>query len=454
MNGRAVLVWALALVGMACGAAPSSGSEPPYQVEGCRQIDASEGRALAADGAGSIYVSGFFWGSTGGTGSYDAFLSKYDASGNSVWFRHIGTAVHDNAYGVALDRAEGIYTSGRTSGDLGTSAPGPPDAFLTRYDPSGNLQWVRQFGTWRGERCYAVATDLAGNAYTTGSTEGSLDGPNAGGNDVYLAKHDPSGNLVWCRQMGTSEFETGYSVAADGAVYIAGTTAGSLAGPHVGQQDAFLVKYNESGDLLWSRQIASFGHDNCNSVAVDNAGDIYVTGFTQGSLTQLNAGRDDVFLAKYNPLGDPLWCRQIGTEKSERAHSVAIDNVGGVYITGETHGDLGGPNAGDRDVFLAKYDTAGTLLWSTQIGTSEQDWGYAVAAAGEGCVYITGRTEGGLGGPATGSAVFLIKYTPEPATFALLAVGAAGMWVRRARRRPPIIRPERSDPHGTEGGVR
>jgi hypothetical protein len=119
--------------------------------------------------------------------------------------------------------------------------------------------------------------------------------------------------------------------------------------------DIFLVNYDASGALLWTRQFGSAGADYACGIAVDGAGNPYITGFTDGSLGGPSAGYLDVYLAKCDPSGNELWFRQIGTALYDRAYGVALDAVGNAYITGSTAGTLGGTSVGGIDLFLAKY---------------------------------------------------------------------------------------------------
>ena len=276
-----------------------------------------------------------------------------------------------------------------------------------------DLLWTRQIGTSGRDIGHSVAVDSAGNAYITGWTYGSLGGPNVGGDDVFLIKFGASGTLLWTRQLGTSEFEWGYSVAVDSAgnAYITGHTGGSLGGPNAGGLDYFLAKYDASGVLLWTHQAGTSASEQSNGVAVDSAGNAYVTGRTFGSLGGHNVGGEDAFVAKYDTSGTLLWTRQFGTSQYDCAWGVAVDGAGNAYITGETAGSLGGLNAGFTDAFLAKYDASGTLLWTRQFGTSARDYAWCVAVDSAGSAYISGNTLGSLGGPNAGDYdAFLIKY--------------------------------------------
>jgi len=161
------------------------------------------------------------------------------------------------------------------------------------------------------------------------------------------------------------------AVDAIGNAYISGFTRASLGGAHFGAFDAFLLKYDGLGSLLWSQQIGSSGMDDAYSVALDASGNAYICGSTAGSLGAPNAGGRDAFLMKYGSWGSLLWSQQIGTSRMDEAHSVAVDAFGNAYISGYTTGSLGGPNAGGSDAFLAKYDSS-QRLYHGQPGRAER----------------------------------------------------------------------------------
>jgi len=444
MNGKRMLAAAFVPALLATSLPAVSRGEAPYTVAWSRQLGtSSEDRSLsvAVDGSGSLYMSGYTKGSLSGTnvGGYDAFLTKYDASGNFLWSRQIGTADDDRSYSVAVDASGNAYISGYTYGSLAGANAGGDDAFLVKYDASGNLAWSRQIGTASWDRSLSVAVDASGNAYASGYTGSSLGGASAGYWDAFLVKYDSLGNLLWSRQIGTSEEDRGRCVTVDvsGNAYISGYTDGSLAGASAGGYDAFLVKYDSLGNLIWSQQIGTSRTDYGWSVLADASGNAYITGRTYGSLGGANAGDEDTFLVKYDSLGNLLWSRQIGTSGGDGGLSLALDASGNVYITGYTDGSLGGSNAGDMDAFLVKYDSLGNLLWSRQIGTLSTDTSYSVAVDASGNAYVSGYTDGSLGGVnAGGYDAFLVKFVvPGPATLSLLALGGLAL-IRQRRRRP------------------
>ena len=243
---RTIIAAALALA-----AAAGAAAEEPYAVEWTRQLGTSScdgSYGVAADAGGNVFISGYTDGSLGGpsAGGWDAFVSKYDASGSLLWTRQLGTPSNDLIYGVAADPLGNVFISGETGGSLGGPSAGNQDAFVSKYNSSGSLLWTRQLGTSLWEVSYGVAADPFGNAFISGHTQGALGGPNAGGADAFVSKYDSSGSLLWTRQFGTSsnDYSYGGTVAADpfGNVFISGETYGSLGGPNAGGEDAFLVK--------------------------------------------------------------------------------------------------------------------------------------------------------------------------------------------------------------------
>ena len=146
-----------------------------------------------------------------------------------------------------------------------------------------------------------MATDASGNVYSSGDTRGSLGAENAGTWDIILSKHNGSGDLLWTRQLGTAEEDVSFGVATDasGNVYASGYTKGSLDGENAGRSDVFLAKYDDSGHLLWTHQVGTPESDIGHDVATNASGDVYISGWTQGDLENQNAGGMDAFIVKF-----------------------------------------------------------------------------------------------------------------------------------------------------------
>jgi hypothetical protein len=142
-------------------------------------------------------------------------------------------------------------------------------------------------------------------------------------------------------------------VSADGLgnVYISGNTRGSLGGPNAGYDDAFVSKYDAAGTLQWTRQSGTATYDDANAVSADGLGSVYVSGYLEG-LNPSDEG--DAFISRYDAAGNFEWTRQLGTSAFDASNGLSADGLGNVYISGETSGNMGGPNVGRFDAFVAK----------------------------------------------------------------------------------------------------
>jgi len=240
-----------------------------------------------------------------------------------------------------------------------------------------SLSWNQQVNTPVADNIEDIAVDSTGSVYGVGYTLGSLGGPNLGGEDAFIVKYSPTGvqkSLVQFGSPSNDDYE-GITIDKDGNIIIAGFTEGSLlGGTNAGQKDTVVTKFNKSGVLLWSQQLGSSAAENWEDVTTDSLGNILVAGHTRGSLGATNAGSDDVILAKYNSSGTLIWFVQFGTPQSDIAKDVSVDGSGNVYVTGHTAGSLAATNQGGYDRFTAKYSSKGKLIWKTQTGGSGDDF--------------------------------------------------------------------------------
>jgi hypothetical protein len=363
--------------------------------------------AATPDGSGGLYIAGASSSSLGGpsAGGLDAWLARYDGLGNQIWIRQFGSLDDDVAWATAPDGSGGVYVGGYTYGSLGGPNAGSVDAWIARYDSSGNQVWIRQLGSPGVEVANAAAPDGSGGVYIGGWTQGSLGGPNAGGFDAWIARYDGAGNQVWIRQFGSLDDDVANAAAPDGSggVYVDGNTYGSLGGPNAGSYDAWLARYDGAGNQVWIHQLGTNSYDTAAAAASDGSGGVYVGGDTGGSLGGPNAGNLDAWLARYDSSGNQTWIRQFGSLDADTTWAAAPDGSGGVYVGGNTRGDFGGPNAGLDDAWFAHFDGSGNQLWIRQLGTNSEDFDYAAAPDSSGGVYVGGYTHGSLGGPNAGS---------------------------------------------------
>jgi hypothetical protein len=393
--------------------------------------------AAAPDGSGGVFVGGGTSGDLGGTnsGSHDAWLARFDGAGNQLWIRQSGTSADELVRAAAPDGSGGVYVSGWTDGSLGGPHAGDYDAWIARYDSAGSQLWIRQLGTKGLDAARTVSSDGSGGMYVGGWTERSLGGPNAGSYDAWLARYDSAGNQVWIRQFGTSSGDQAYSSAPDGSggIFIGGLTYGSLGGPNTSNgSDAWIARYDRAGNRLWIRQLGASIEEYVAAAAPDGSGGVYITGETHGILGGTTGTSDDAWVARYDGAGSQLWIRQMGGKASvDHALAAAPDGLGGVYIAGTTSGSLGGTNAGGgADSWLAQYDSAGDRLWILQLGTNGADEAWAAAPNGQGDVFVGGMTTGSLGGPNAGLRDAWFARYEEPcgaiATYCTAKANSAG----------------------------
>ena len=346
-------------------------------------------------------------------GGKDIFLTKFGADGTRLWTRQYGTPGDERVYAVAVDAAGNIFLTGSTYGALdGQANAGDWDIFLSKFDAAGNRLWTKLWGTGgsNADNGEDVAVDAAGNIYVTGSTAGALDGQTfQGGHDIFLSKFDTSGTRLWTRQWGTAgqDMGTGLTVGSTGDVFIAGHTFGALNGQtHAGEYDAFLMRVTNVGVHVWTRQWGTGAADFPGAAAVDAAGNLFVIGNTRGALDgQTLIGQVDIFLTKFDASGTRLWTRQWGTAFEDWGDGVAVSSAGDVYVSGYTQGSLEGQSHnGLGDAFLTRLDASGTRLWTRQWGTAFEDEGNGVALDAAGHAFVAG-----LWGFPGGSDAFL-KY--------------------------------------------
>ena len=293
--------------------------------------------------------------------------------------------------------------------------------------------WTIQLGTSDIDSAYGIVTDGSGNVYVTGGTWGSLDGnPNVGLSDLFVAKFNASGVNQWTIQLGTNKYDQAYSIAIDnsGNIYITGESSGGLDGnTNLGSYDLFIVKYDSSGIKQWTRQLGTSGDEFSRGIYTDSIGNIYITGGTTGGLDgNSNAGNggNDLFVAKYDANGTKQWTRQLGTSGDDYAYDIAIDSLDNIYVTGGTNGGLDGyTNAGDHDLFVVKFDVSGVKQWTRQLGTNNYDAAYSITVDSMDNVYVTGGTEGGLDGNTNAGSrdLFVIKYDSNGAKQWLMQLG-------------------------------
>ncbi|MEO7962262.1 MAG: SBBP repeat-containing protein [Ginsengibacter sp.] len=350
-----------------------------------KQMDVSfnsisaRGKAITADAVGNVFVTGDFldvyraWG---------CFVAKLDAAGNFLWIRKLGAFSMGTS--IATDALGNVYTAGLFFSD-GDFDPGPglfnlltgsSALFLSKLDSNGDFVWAKGvIGFANSNGTYgritdepSIAFDGSNNIYTVGSFIGEVDfdtGPgslyltsfgNANTRDLFVIKLDGDGNLTWARQMGGIDSDYGVSVAVDnsGNVYTAGNFSGTadfdpgIAAYNLntlnGILNTFISKLDNSGNFIWAKQFAG-NRQWCYSIALDNNGNIYTTGYFEGTLDvdpgagvyNLSTAGYNTFISRLDGSGNFVWAKQLGGTATIISNSIVADIMGNIYTTGYFH---------------------------------------------------------------------------------------------------------------------
>ena len=420
------------------------------------------GKGVTRDAQGNVFIVGQYLGTatfgptniTATGAAKDMFLAKYDAGGNFQWVRSFGGTGDDEAYAVKVDALGNLYVSGRYDASDTLGLPnlvntGGHDAFLAKFDPQGTLLWWRQAGAIGAAFEYALglALDSQGNPIIAGGVEntanfGGTPVSTAGGSDAYVAKYDPAGTVLWVRALGIAGGGRANGVACDSAdnVLVTGQFSTSILSNGVpvaasGGTDGFVAKYDRNGLQLWVEVAGGGGNDAGEDVASDAQGNVIVTGTFRviaafGTNTLTSAGQADVFTAKYDANGNLLWVRQGGGSGVEDVFQgdLATDGLGNIYVTGAyqntaTFSATGVASAGDNDVFVTKYAPDGTQIWVQRFGDVGYDHARGIVADGNGEVYLTGAFNGTVNFGAT----------------QLISAGGNDIFITRLGQTPPVL---------------
>lgn len=360
-----------------------------------------------------LFIWGLAWGTAQAQGQY--------------WGRHAGGVTTDEATDISVDASGNTYTTGHFTGSasfgsINLSSSGVTDVFISKTDPNGFFLWAIKAGGSGSDRALSIKTDLAGNSYITGyfygtATFGTQTLTSAGVQDIFVAKYDNTGTFVWAASAGGSGSDIGNAINVDNAgnVVITGEFAGTATfGSQTltslnGSVDVFTAKLDANGNFLWAKKGSAHATDRGIDVACDPSGNVYVTGQFTDTITFDNTYQTNmynaIFVVKYNANGLEQWFRRAGAAAFNVVNGIAVDASSNVYITGDFSGNLiffGSPNttlthAYTNRIFLAKYNSSGSLLWTTADGSDGEITSRNLALDQSGAPFIVGSYKCRLG---------------------------------------------------------
>jgi hypothetical protein len=365
----------------------------------------TESLALGVSSSTAVQFQWFFNGNTL-AGATNGTLNLAN-----VQFSNVGS------YFVTASNAFGMVTS---------------DTATVRIEISPLVLWTAKHGGTGDDQGVAVAVDATTNVYMAGHFSGTVafgtsNLVSSGGTDIFFARYNSTGTLLWVRKYGGSQADTVSKLVLDSAgnIFMAGSINGTafIGGTNlVGtlQWDGFIAKHDPDGNFLWARRVGGSSSDIATSMATDNTGNAYLTGSFGGianfggiALTNLN--QTNFFLAKFDAAGNALWARAT-TGTNSQGNGVTVDAADNVLVTGFIGGSANfgsGPinntnnfinGFGNGTVFLAKYDMGGALQWAKKGGTNGLGYGQNICAAPGGNVFATSYRRDYGGG------VMLTKY--------------------------------------------
>jgi type IX secretion system substrate protein len=412
-------------------------------------------RGIDLDASGNMYLTGYFMGQNvdfdpgalpafmSAVGKKDIWIAKYTVVGKYKWVKAIGNLDEEYANKTCFDNGNKRMITG---GLLGSPAidfdasqaleivfnPGSECGFVLIYDDNGNYVNAWVIGGDSKAEVKDVACDNSGNIYVTGFVSGkkinfvengSLNAVAKGSKDFFIAKYDSNGNLKWQRMIGKSGSECegmGINVTGSGEIVVTGYFTGSgvdfnpggtpTSLSSAGDKDAFLAKYNTSGVNIMALALGGSVEDIGRSAihlpnsAIAVAGEFQSTNLNLdplgGSKIVSTKGDRDVFIAKYNSTGKMAWGDSFGGSSNDSPGEIAEDVNGDIFFTGgfsSSNIDFGGRSIstnGNEDVLMGAYLKSGIFKWASNIGSSKSDRGYGLVMDATGNMIFCGSFSG------------------------------------------------------------
>ncbi len=342
------------------------------------------------------------------------------ATAQDYWLQRAGGLTPDEGTDISVDNngytyTTGYFTGSATFGVNNLSSAGLTDIFITRVSSLGLFQWARKAGGPGADRALSIKTDGQGNSFITGffyqtATFSGQSVTSSGAQDIFIAKYDNAGSLVWVTKAGGSGADIGNAVNIDanGNVVITGEFTGTATfGSTVltsqnNSVDVFVAKLDANGNFLWAKKGSAPSIDRGIDVACDPTGNVYATGTFSDTITfdatHNNNIQGAIFLIKYDSNGNEQWFRKAGGGSFNIVRGIVVDNSSNVYITGDFGGNIiffGTPNTTlsntyTNRIYITKYNTSGTLTWAKSAGSASEISSKNITLDNQGNPHIVG----------------------------------------------------------------
>jgi hypothetical protein len=406
---------------------------------------------IITDASGNVYATGYFTSSISIQAAdttidfphdddKDIFLVKFSSEGNFIWAHVFGGNFNDEGYALATDNFGNVYMTGYFSDEIDfdpspddtffvSAGLGVGDIFITKYDPDGNFIWGFPIGDMFTDEGRDIVFDPAGFIYLSGGFVGTVDSdpgpdlfelsPASFASDIFLAKYDLDGNLVWAENIGgtSSEDLQAITLSNSGNLQLTGgfssttdldPSADLAEHASLGYTDLFLASYDTDGNYLWSHSFGSTGYDISHDLVTDASNNIYMTGnfwntvnfSTTGGTTEVTSvAQSDMFLAKFASDGTNLWAISAGGPGAEESLNLTYTN-NEIYVTGVFSNSVDFDPSPDEylltsggyyNIYLTVYDPESNLQWAGNISSAYSCYGRAMTSDESGRVYLGGE---------------------------------------------------------------
>ncbi len=372
----------------------------------------TEGKSMVVDKSGFVYtaINNVFNGVSAGFENFS--IKKQNSLGNEMWtvaFSSSGSALNlTNCQSITVDLSGNLYITGYHSGIVnynGTTILTPTNnnfqAFIIKLNTNGGLVWSKSLGDSYETKGVSIALDRNFNVYTTGYYTGSAFGSNAIGRDIFIIKHDSSGNQKWLRRIGGAGNDISTSIAIDlnNNVLTTGYYSDIVDfDPGINTfnltstgKDIFISKLDSSGNFVWAKSLQGVGDKRGSSIKTDIQNNIVIGGSFNGTI-DLNPGVNssivtslgqyDVFVCKLDPNGNYIWSKKWGSSFDDACNEISIDSFGNVFTTGSFQSTTDfDPSSGvsnltatstiangNTDMYISKLFSNGNFGWVKRIG--------------------------------------------------------------------------------------
>lgn len=427
-------------------------------------------RCTDVDANGNVYVTGYtestnfpmqssgtFYQGTFGGGTRDLFLQKFNNNGVRLWATYYGGNQTDEGWHMDFDASNNLFLIGYSESpnfptqNAGTffqgTYGGQGDAIILKFDSNGNRLWATYYGGAQMEEGFGITTDPSGNIFLTGETRSNTTFPllnagtfyqgtyGTGTSDAFILKFDNAGNRLWATYAGGWNTDMGNSITTDasGNVFVTGYAWGGgfplqnagtfYQGSITGSGDIFIMKFTNTGALLWSTYYGGGAVDEGNSIVTDAQGNIFITGSTASSAASFplfnpgggayyqgtKGGTWDTYMLKFDNSGNRLWATYFGgagdeTSKEYTFDNLVVDACGNVYMSVETTSP-GMPvlqacdggyydnsfNGGTYDLFITQFSNSGVQLWGSFIGGDGDDFRSPIGIDRSSSLFMSGE---------------------------------------------------------------